>query len=97
MSVSSAPGKVERARRELRRLVAFREWELKRSRQRTSSRFSWLSILAFWDIEFLLLLPCCFRRGKRVETRFERLQSLDKLIAEREAVIAAAEIENAPQ
>lgn len=88
--VRGKPLTVERARRELARLVALRERGLKCSRQSVMRRLKlsdWLALAAMPDL--MALFPCFFgRRSRKLTTRFERLQRVDKFIWEREEVIA---------
>ena len=94
MSVLRQPLTVERARRELARLRAFKDrgaWNDLQAGYRRPSRFTLGTLLIS-----LICLPVELlglgsgwgwnRHGPR--TRFERLQHLDKLIAEREDVVA---------
>lgn len=88
---------VERARRELRRLLAFREPEQRNSRKFNRRKIRELEmgglVLALFALPFELLgFVSCYPMGRGLRTRFERLQRLDKLIEEREDELVASSL-----
>ncbi|MEQ1696791.1 MAG: hypothetical protein ABL901_13210 [Hyphomicrobiaceae bacterium] len=96
MSGSGQPLTVERAWRELARLVAFRDrgaLESFRAAYRKPTRFELGTIaiaLIYLPVEILGLASWGRWNRHGVRTRFERLQRLDRLISEREDVIEAS-------